>query len=204
MFPQFTPPYNEDRGKHHSRPDNLQRPRRFQEEQRLEQECADNVGGAVDQGDGVRLLELVRADGEGLLEEGSDHEQEDLVALQATGGEAGVSHGKEEGDVHSNCDHPAGGGQCSPVHVVQVAEDDGDDGAKGSDGYKGEGSVHHRRGVFNLKINDLELLIAHLDILFQYLSYDVDTNKRKVLESIQYATSEEKRIKIKRWLLKRY
>ena len=64
----------------------------------MEHECADNVGGAVDQVDRVGLLELVGADGEGLLEEGGDHEQEDLVALQAAGGEAGVSHGKEEGD----------------------------------------------------------------------------------------------------------
>ena len=152
MFPQLASSNNEDGGKHHPCADYLQESRCIGEEQGLEDKRADNVGGTVHQVDRVRLLELIRADGEGLLEEGSDHEQEDLVALQATGGEAGVSHGKEEGDVHSNCDHPAGGGQCSPVHVVQVAEDDGDDGAKGSDGYKGEGSVHHRRGVFNLKI----------------------------------------------------
>ena len=151
MFPQFTPPYNEDRGKHHSRPDNLQRPRRFQEEQRLKQECADNVGGAVDQGDGVRLLELVRADGEGLLEESCDAEADDLVALQATGGKASVAHGKEDREVDGHGDHPAGGGQGGPVHVLQVAEDDRDDGAEGGDCDEGEGCVQHLGGVFHLE-----------------------------------------------------
>ena len=64
--------------------------------------------------------------------------------------------------------------------------------------------VPRKRSVFNLKINDLELLIAHLDILFRYLSYDVDTNKSKVLEFIEYATSEEKHIKFLEVPLKNY
>ena len=152
VFPQFVPPNNENGDKNHPCTNYLQGSGCIRKEQGLEHKCADNVGGAVDQVDRVGLLELVGADGEGLLEEGRDHEQEDLVALQAAGGEAGVSHGKEEGKVHGNGDHPAGGGQGSPVHVLEVAEDDGDDRAESSDGHQGEGCVHHLRRVFHLKI----------------------------------------------------
>ena len=151
MFPQFTSKYTKDRGKHYPCPDYLQGSRCFEEEQGLEYKCADDVGGAVDQVDRVSLLELVRADGQGLLCEGCDHEQENLVAFQSTGGEAPVPHGKEEGDVDGHRDHPARGGQGGPVHVLEVAQDDGDDWAKGSDCYKGEGCVHHLSGVFNLE-----------------------------------------------------
>ena len=127
MFPQFTSKYTEDRCKHHPRPDNLQGSRCFEEEQSLEDEGADDVGGAVDQVDRVRLLKLVGADGQGLLCKGRDHEEENLVALRTTGGQAAATHGKEEGEVDRHCDHPAGGGQGGPVHVLEVAQDDWDD-----------------------------------------------------------------------------
>ena len=151
MFPQFTPPYNEDRGKHHPCSDYLQESRCIGEEQGLEDKRADNVGGTVHQVDRVRLLELVRADGEGLLEESCDAEADDLVALQATGGKASVAHGKEDREVDGHGDHPAGGGQGGPVHVLQVAEDDRDDGAEGGDRDEGEGCVQHLGGVFHLE-----------------------------------------------------
>ena len=61
-----------------------------------------------------------------------------------------------------------------------------------------------KRGVFNLKLGDLELLVVHLDHLFQYLSYDVNVNKRKVLEFIEYATSEEKHIQFLKAQLQNY
>ena len=97
VFPQFISPDNEHGGKHHPCTDYLQRSRCIGEEQGLKDEGRDDVGGAVHQVDGVRLLELVRADGQGLLEEGGHHEQEDLVAFQATGGETALSHDKHDG-----------------------------------------------------------------------------------------------------------
>ena len=98
----------------------------------------------------MRLLELVGADGQGLLHEGGDAEHEDLVALEAALGEAHVPHGKGERDVDDGGDHPAGGGQRGPVHVLQVAQDDGDDGAEGGDCHEGERSVEHLRRVLQL------------------------------------------------------
>ena len=61
-----------------------------------------------------------------------------------------------------------------------------------------------KRGVFNLKLSDMELIMAHMDILFQYLSYDLDTNKRRVLEFIEYATNEEKHAQFLKTQLSNY
>ena len=61
-----------------------------------------------------------------------------------------------------------------------------------------------KRGVFNLKTQDLQLLVAHMDILLQYLSFDVDTNKRKVLEFVEYATNDETHINFLRDQLQKY
>ena len=49
-----------------------------------------------------------------------------------------------------------------------------------------------KKGVFNLQLDDLEMLVSHLDTLLQYTHYQSDEHKRKVMDFVNYATSEEK------------
>ena len=49
-----------------------------------------------------------------------------------------------------------------------------------------------RKGVFNLQLNDLELLVSQLDTLLQYTHYQSNEHKRKVIDFVNYATTEEK------------
>ena len=61
-----------------------------------------------------------------------------------------------------------------------------------------------KKGVFNLQLDDLEMLVSHLDTLLQYTHYQSDEHKRKVMDFVNYATSEEKHKKYLVEKLKNY
>ena len=60
-----------------------------------------------------------------------------------------------------------------------------------------------KKGVFNLTLNDMELLVSQLDTLLQYTHYQSDEHKRKVIDFVTYATTEEKKMLETGVLLKR-
>ena len=61
-----------------------------------------------------------------------------------------------------------------------------------------------KRGVFNLKLADLDVLVSNIETIIVYSHYESDLNKRKVMDFIEYCSSETKHHDYLKNILKDY